>query len=64
MRVERRLTMQAITQTAAKRWERTQLIRVDTNCQRKRITAPLTLVLGPEGEGPPNQCIGAELHAK
>jgi hypothetical protein len=56
--------MQAITQTAAKQGRETQLIRVDTNCQRKRITVPLTLVLGPEGEGQPNQRIGAELHAK
>ena len=30
-------------------WERRQLIRVDINCQRKRITAPLTLVLGLAG---------------
>jgi len=31
-----------------------QLIRVDTNCQRKRVTVPVTLVLGPDG-GPPLQ---------
>ena len=26
-------------------WERVQFVRVDINCQRKWITAPLTLVL-------------------
>src|ERR1035438_287950 len=43
--MERRLTrVQAVTQTAAQRWERTQLVRVDINCQRWAITVPLTLV--------------------
>jgi len=44
-----------------------QLIRVDTNCQRKRVTVPVTLVLGPDGdscfkeapslESAPNDCL-------
>ncbi len=41
----------------------TQLIRVDINCQRKRITVPVTLVLGPRGGSVDKQGKFAQLHA-